>query len=221
MSEHKAPPKRQVCNEHVVMKQEHMKKKNNSGSITSNSTTSVDNNNDQEDPENKPQHGIKLQEEQGLRQSEELEEFKMPAFQQNVSAKKEELIPDTIMITNREGNNDDLDNCSLISGLTLTQESIHLKNNESTHHHQKKYKSKKAKNKVDPTSSRRGQRRPTTDAGDCQPDRAQDMTIKIIMNGKLVTGTYSGSLTKTAPRKPNGAGVIKFDNGDMVRYFLF
>jgi hypothetical protein len=218
-----------------------------SGSETSASTSSnEENSRKQPQTSSRPQPQPQPQPQQRQQQEElrdavdhELVELKLPKLGDQMKSilpevKKQEPVPDTIIITNKDyidgdddddDDDDDVDNCSLISGLTLPQEIVLLRTIAETHHHQKQQRKKKkqtntkTKNKVSsksttsiPSTSRR---RPTTDAGDFQPNRAQNMEIRLIINGQLVRGTYSGSLSHTAPRRPNGVGVIKFDNGDM------
>jgi hypothetical protein len=207
-----------------------------SGSETSASTCSnEENSRKQPQTSSRPQPQQRQQKEE-LRDAmdHELEELKLPKLEDQLKrilpeVKKQELVPDTIIITSKDyidgDDDDDIDNCSLISGLTLPQEIVLLRTIADTHHHQKQQRKKKkqtktkTKNKVSSKSTTSNpstrRRRPTTDAGDFQPNRAQDMEIRLIINGQPVRGTYSGALSHTAPRRPNGVGVIKFDNGDM------
>ena len=173
----------------------------------------------------------------------ELDELNLPNLEDQAKriprkAKNLDWVPDSIVITNRDyDEEDELDNCSLISGLTLPQEITLLRQIADKHYHtqkkQEKTKSKsnkstKTRNKVAssqisfkpadidiPNAPRRRNSRPTTDAGDLKPDRAQNMDIEIVINGRTLTGCYSGALSHSTPRRPNGAGIIKFDNGDM------
>lgn len=174
----------------------------------------------------------------------ELDDLDLPKLEDQVKriprkGKNLDWVPDSIVITNKDYDDDDeSDNCSLISGLSLPQEISLLRQIADKHHHtQKKEKkssssshkkktSRKTRNKVassqiasksaDVTAPpRRRNSRPTTDAGDLKPDRAQNLEIEVAMNGQTLKGSYSGALSQTVPRKPNGAGIIKFDNGDM------
>eukprot|EP00526_Cylindrotheca_closterium_P011204 CAMPEP_0113645322 /NCGR_PEP_ID=MMETSP0017_2-20120614/23882_1 /TAXON_ID=2856 /ORGANISM="Cylindrotheca closterium" /LENGTH=389 /DNA_ID=CAMNT_0000557037 /DNA_START=1 /DNA_END=1170 /DNA_ORIENTATION=+ /assembly_acc=CAM_ASM_000147 len=213
----------------------------------------------------------------------ELDALDLPKLEEQVKriprkAKNLDWVPDSIIITNRDrydyDDDDESDNCSLISGLSLPQEISLLRQIADKHHHhtqQNKAKERKSssssssnnnnnkkkqhnnktsssssirktRNKVasnqissksaaaavvhnivaapHPPPPRRRNSRPTTDAGDLKPDRAQNMEIEIKMNGKTIKGSYSGALShnigqQQQSRKPNGAGIIKFDNGDM------
>ncbi|CAJ1927356.1 unnamed protein product [Cylindrotheca closterium] len=182
----------------------------------------------------------------------ELDDLDLPKLEDQVKqiprkGKNLDWVPDSIVITNKDYDSDDdeSDNCSLISGLTLPQEISLLRQIADKHHHthsrqsrtssRTKEKSKssskgskssrKTRNKVaasqissksaDIASHGKRKSRPTTDAGDLKPDRAQNMEIEIKMNGQIQKGSYSGALSQTVPRLPYGAGIIKFDNGDM------
>lgn len=195
-----------------------------SESETSASTQSNEEKTSPHQPQQQHQHQEELRE----AIDKEVEELKLPKTEHQLRkqriADRNELIPDTIVVTSKDcddDDDDDLDNCSLISGLTLPQEIVLLRTIADTTRKTKKTKTKKietsvkkkkTKNKVQTTTKKR---RPTIDEGDVQPNRAQDMEINIVMNGQVLRGSYSGALSHSAPRKPNGVGVIKFDNGDM------
>eukprot|EP00980_Cylindrotheca_fusiformis_P008370 scaffold1767_cov71-Cylindrotheca_fusiformis.AAC.2 len=214
---------------------------------------------DQQEPQqDQDQQQEQDQDQQRRRQQQQLDEFReaidhelkqlnLPNIEHQLKnnrklmlKERNALIPTTIVVNIKDDDNendDDIDNCSLVSGLTLPQEIVLLRTIADNSKKAKAMKSKnktssssssssnsmKARNKVSSkdhgtnrSSSHRRQRRPTTDQGDLQPNRAHDLEIQLILNGQLMKGTYSGALSHGAPpRKPNGVGVIKFDNGDM------